>query len=131
MDRIKDINIKIQPYGIGWLDFTIQDKTFHVSYLSDFIEDMRGLLVFGKDKDYNPCEVHRTYFDGEGIDLYITTWIDLDSLFLTWEHYNKHGELDIKTFRFDYDKFMKVFENEFSRVKDLYYTIFNLDSLDK
>ena len=39
------VDIKIAENSMGWLTFTLEDKSFNVSYLSDFIEEMKKLLI--------------------------------------------------------------------------------------
>lgn len=124
------IEIKIPEDRIGWLWLTIENKSFEVSYLNDFINDMKNLLT-SDDDNHNDTEVHRVYFDGEGEDLYLTAWKELDTLYIVWEHYGKEDKSDLKIMQFNYNDFVKEFNDKLEAAKDVYYKKFDFDSMFK
>lgn len=119
------MNIKIEPHNIGWLTFGIEDKVFEVSYLSDFINEIKDLLDFNKE-DLS-TKVKRIYLDGEGTDLYLTAWMDLKEIFIVWEEWT--DDVDLKIFRFNFEEFKSEFEKQFDKIRDIYFEKFDLDSI--
>lgn len=119
------IDIKIREKAIGWLDLTIKDKTFTVSYLSDFINDMQILLDL--NDSCRDMKVNRTYLDGEGIDLYLTAWKSDKHLMLAWEVWE--DDLSIELMQFNYQEFVEEFNQKFEVVRDVYFKQFDLDSV--
>jgi len=118
-------NIKIENIEHGWLDFTIKDKTFTVSYLSDFIKDMKNLLTF--EQEYNDNQVNRIYLEGEGIELHLTAWRVMNKLFIVWEYWLNDVEFTIM--RFSYVDFVKEFNEKFEEIKESYYNNFDLNTM--
>src|SRR5690606_766323 len=106
------INIKFENIQGGWMDFSINNHTFCVSYLTHFDEEMEYLLDLPNDD----IKVKRIYIDGEGVDLYLTAWRVYDDLFIVWEEWRD----DVKTYimRFKYDEFIEVYNKAFNAVKD-------------
>jgi len=120
------VDIKIAENSIGWLRFILEDKSFNVSYLSDFIEEMRELLDLHDDYTHDK-EVHRIYLDGEGNDLYLTAWQEYYTLYIVWENYNEEDKSDVKIMQFNYNDFMKEFNDKFETIKKNYYSLFDID----
>ena len=120
------VDIKIAENSIGWLRFILEDKSFNVSYLSDFIEEMRELLDLHDDCTHDK-EVHRIYLDGEGNDLYLTAWREYRTLYVVWENYNEEDKADLKIMQFNYNDFMKEFNDKFETIKKNYYSLFDID----
>lgn len=123
------ITLEIKYNSIGWLHMTINNHHFCISYLNDFINDMKDVLVF-KDDNYDMA-VHRNYFDGEGVDLYLTSWCNDNLLFISWEYYGESHVPEIELMSFNYDDFIKEFDSAFMKINDKYWTQFDLDSINK
>lgn len=119
------IDIKFENIYAGWMDFSINNHTFCVSYLTHFDEEMEYLLDLPNDDK----KVKRIYIDGEGVDLYLTAWRVYDDLFIVWEEWRD----DVKTYimRFKYDEFMEVYNKAFNAVKDVYQTHFECGLYDE
>lgn len=122
------IDIEIPDNTIGWLHLKINDKLFTVSYLTDFITDMRELLTFA-DNNYRETEVHRIYLDGEGKDLFLTSWRAIYDLYIVWEYYGEEDKQNLEIMKFNYNDFVKEFNEKFEVIKDKYYQQFDLDSI--
>ena len=120
------VDIKIAENSMGWLKFILEDKSFNVSYLSDFIEEMRELLDLSDDYKHDK-EVHRIYLDGEGKDLYLTAWREYKTLYIVWENYGEEDKADLKIMQFNYNDFMKEFNDKFETIKKDYYNLFDYD----
>lgn len=114
----------------GWLKLTLykgfKKREFWVSYLTDFIKEMRYLLgVTIGDED-----ARRIMLDGEGQELYITAWRDqyTDKLYLIWEHYNKKGKRKCELFEFNATKLINHFNRIFNNVSEDYYSHFDWET---
>lgn len=127
-NKLPMITLEIEDNSIGWLHMTINNHYFCVSYLNDFIQDMRDLLIFNHNNyDNYDIEIHREYFDGEGVDLFLNVWKYDNTLFIAWEYYGDEEEYELMTFA--YNDFIKEFDKQFMAISDKYWTQFDLDSV--
>lgn len=114
----------------GWLKLTLykgfKKREFWVSYLTDFIGEMRYLL----DVTIGDQDVRRIMLDGEGQELYLTAWKDQYSnkLYLVWEYYNKKGKRKCDLFEFNTTKFINHFNRIFNNVSEDYYGHFDWET---
>lgn len=113
--------IKVTDMENGWLTLHINDKSFGVSYLTDFKGAMDMVLKLS-DGDQ---EVNRMLFDGEGLDLYLTAWRYYEKLFIVWEV--DDGEFKPEIMIFDYEKFMDDYEVMLEGIADNYRKDFLLE----
>lgn len=127
----------ITDIAAGWLRLTLysgfKSKSFYVSYLSDFINEMNYLL----DVTMADTDVRRIMLDGEGQELYLTAWVEQykDKLHLVWEEYDKKGNLKSKMYVFNRTKFINHFNRIFKNIEKQYYESFDwetyADRMDK
>lgn len=112
-DKLFDIS-NVQ---FGWLTMSLSGKIFIVSYLTDFLENMKAILNLS---DENDCV--RLYFDGEGIDLYLTCYLHpyKNRIFIVWEEYGSRVEPDITVLEMDYDNLCRDIKNWFRKNKRVY-----------
>jgi len=106
--------IKIENINSGWLTFSINNRSFVVSYLSNFKKEMEYLLDLPDDD----MTVKRICLDGEGPMLYLTAWRVYNDLFIVWEEWTDKVETDIM--RFGYEDFVKEYQSAFGKVKEAY-----------
>lgn len=119
------VDIKFENIYAGWMDFSINNHTFCVSYLTHFDKAMKYLLDLPNDDR----KVKRIYIDGEGIDLYLTAWRVYDDLFIVWEKWEDNVETHIMKFK--YGEFIEAYNNSFNAIKDIYQTHFECGLYDE
>lgn len=112
--------IKILDIYAGWLAFTIKRHYFCVSYLDDFKYEMNYLLGIGENNIYedNAIIARAITLDGEGTELKlsITKHQYEDDFLLNWWIDDQRPI----TMIFDYKKFIKSYQEEMDKIKDIY-----------
>ena len=113
--------IKVTDMKHGWLTLHINNKSFTVSYVTDFKRAMEMVLKLS----YGDQEVNRMLFDGEGLDLYLTAWRHYDRLFIVWELDDSNFKPEVMVF--DYGEFMVDYKVMLSDIEDNYMKDFLLE----
>lgn len=106
--------IKVTNMKHGWLTLHINNKSFRVSYLTNFKREMDEVLRIS----YGEHEVNRVLFEGEGLDLYLTSWRVYDKLFIVWELMNDDPKPEVMVF--DYEKFIEDYQIMLDEIEDNY-----------
>ena len=96
--------IKVTDMEHGWLTLHINSKQFCVSYLTDFKKAMDILLNLSEIDQ----EIKRIYFDGEGLDLFLTAWRCNGRFFIVWELDDSDSSPEVMVF--NYGEFMDEYE---------------------
>jgi hypothetical protein len=114
-----NIEINIHKNAIGWLDLTIDDHKFTVSYLSDFKREMEELLSLPYISTW---DTRRIILEGEGPTLYLTAWRrETAGFYLIWEEYFTSLEENIFVLKYpNYEEFKRLYQQAFKKVEKLY-----------
>lgn len=115
----------------GWLNLHIGNKKFQASYLTNVKEELDYLFNFESAFKNDNILVRRIYIDGEGDDLYLTAWKTYDKLTIIWEHADfDNPEYNIVVLYFDYNDFMKKYNEVWNNIMGDYNKNFKYDDLE-
>jgi hypothetical protein len=117
--------IEIARIGHGWLTFFINNHPARVSYIVNFKLLMKDLRDIGGD-------IRRINLDGEGVDLYLTSWLvynvdtGIDDIYILWENWESDVP-EFIMFKCDYSKYKEIYNDEFARIEKKYDENFAFD----
>ena len=109
--------INIENISNGWLDLTIGNKKYTLSYLHDVLFELEEILTI-IDFDY---AAKRLTFDCEGTELSLTSFVsDYDecTLYIIWEEHKE--DISVSLLKFPYYDFKKEFYDLKEKIMDNY-----------
>jgi hypothetical protein len=123
--------INIQNISVGWLNLTIGNRTFHVSYLTDVNKELDKVKDLQNCFSYENATPELLYFDGEGVELYLTVRKEYDDLIIIWEEHSREDKIILERMEFFYPEFLLEWNQLWNKIKEEYYKNFDLDTFMK